>query len=121
MTEMLRNILWVAAGGAMGSVGRYLVSRWITATFPWATFTVNIVGSLLIGLLVGLASKEALSPEMRLLLVTGFCGGFTTFSTFANETYGMLDGGHILTTALYVSASVFAGILAVYIGLQLTR
>ena len=119
--DVLRNILWVAAGGAVGSVVRYLVSRWIVATFPWATFTVNIVGSLLIGLLVGLASKEVLSAEMRLLLVTGFCGGFTTFSTFANESYGMLESGHILTTALYVSASVFAGILTVCIGFQLSR
>lgn len=118
---MLRYILWVAAGGAAGSVGRYLVSRWLTTAFPWGTFTVNIVGSLLIGLLTGLASKDMLSTEMRLLLVTGFCGGFTTFSTFANESYGMLDGGHVLTTALYVSASVFVGILAVYVGFQLSR
>ena len=120
--DVLRNILWVAAGGAAGSVMRYLVSRWIVAaSFPWATFTVNIVGSLLIGLLVGLASKETLSAEMRLLLVTGFCGGFTTFSTFANESYGMLESGHILTTALYVSTSVFAGILAIYIGFLVSR
>ena len=119
--DILRNIIWVAAGGSAGAVARYLMSRWLTTTFPWATFTVNIVGSLLIGLLVGLVSKEALSAEMRLLLVTGFCGSFTTFSTFANESYGMLENGHVLTTALYVSASIFAGILAVYIGLQLTR
>ena len=119
--EVLRNILWVAAGGAAGSVLRYLVSRWIVATFPWGTFTVNIIGSLLIGLLVGLASKEALSAEMRLLLVTGFCGGFTTFSTFANESYGILDSGHVLPAALYVSASVFVGILAVHIGFQWSR
>ena len=119
--EVLRHVLWVACGGAAGSVLRYLVSRWMPATFPWGTLTVNIVGSLLIGVLVGLASKEMLSTEMRLLLVTGFCGGFTTFSTFANESYGMLEGDHILTAALYVSASVFAGILAVYVGLQLSR
>lgn len=119
--DILRNVLWVAFGGAAGSVMRYLVGRWIVATFPLATFTVNIVGSLLIGLLVGLTSREALSAGMRLLLVTGFCGGFTTFSTFANESYGMLESGHILTTALYISASVFAGILAVYVGFQLSR
>ena len=119
--EVLRHVLWVAAGGAAGAVARYLVARWVATPFPWATFAANIVGSLLIGLLVGLASKEVLSTEMRLLLVTGFCGGFTTFSTFANESYGMVEGGHILTAALYVSASVFAGILAVYVGLQLSR
>ena len=119
--DILRNILWVALGGAAGSVMRYLVSRWLVAPFPWGTFTVNIVGSLLIGLLVGLASKEALSAEMRLLLVTGFCGGFTTFSTFANESYGMLESGHVLTAAFYVSASIFVGILAVYIGFQWSR
>ena len=119
--EVLRHVLWVACGGAAGSVLRYLVSRWMPATFPWGTLTVNIVGSLLIGVLVGLASKEMLSTEMRLLLVTGFCGGFTTFSTFANESYGMLDSGHILTAACYIGTSIFGGILAVYIGLQLGR
>ena len=117
---MIRNLLLVALGGAAGSVLRYLLSN-INASFPWDTFAVNILGSLLIGLLVGLASKGVLSPEMKLLLVTGFCGGFTTFSTFANESFSMMKAGDVLLTALYVGASVIIGILAVWGGMMLSN
>lgn len=116
---MIRNILLVALGGAVGSVLRYLLSS-INTLWPWGTFAVNVIGSLLIGLLVGLVSKGVLSPEMKLLLVTGFCGGFTTFSTFANESFGMMKAGDILMTALYVGASVVIGILAVWCGMMLS-
>ena len=119
--QMYRNILLVALGGALGSVVRYLVSRWMKGTLPWGTLTVNLVGCLLIGLLMGLMAKGSLSPEMKLLLVTGFCGGFTTFSTFANESFSMMKGGDVLTMALYVGGSVVVGILAVYVGLQITK
>ena len=118
---MIRNLLLVALGGALGSVGRYLVSRWMTGTFPWGTLTVNLLGCLLIGLLTGLVAKGSLSPEMKLLLVTGFCGGFTTFSTFANESFSMMKAGDVLMMALYIGSSVAIGILAVYVGLQIAR
>lgn len=115
---MIRNLLLVALGGAFGSMGRYLISKWLEGTsLPWATLTVNIVGSLLIGLF----SKEVLSPEMKLLLVTGFCGGFTTFSTFANESFSMMKAGDALLSAVYIGVSVAVGILAVYAGLQLSK
>ncbi|MCR5239970.1 MAG: fluoride efflux transporter CrcB [Prevotella sp.] len=114
---MIRNLLLVALGGAGGSVLRYLLSN-INTSFPWGTLTVNVLGSLLIGLLVGFVSKGVLSPEMKLLLVTGFCGGFTTFSTFASESFGMMKAGDILLTALYVGASVIIGILAVWSGMM---
>ena len=117
---MIRNLLLVALGGAIGSVLRYLLSS-INTSFPWGTFTVNVLGSLLIGLLVGLVSKGLLSPEMKLLMVTGFCGGFTTFSTFANEYFGMMKAGDVLQMALYVGASVVIGILAVWSGMMLTN
>jgi len=117
---MIRNLLLVALGGAMGSVLRYLLSG-INASFPWGTFVVNILGSLLIGLLVGLVGKGVLSPEMKLLMVTGFCGGFTTFSTFANESFGMMKAGDVLQLALYVGASVVIGILAVWGGMSLSN
>ena len=117
---MIRNILLVALGGSVGSVLRYLLSN-INTSFPWGTFTVNILGSLLIGLLVGFAGKGVLSPEMKLLLVTGFCGGFTTFSTFANESFVMMKAGDVLLTALYVGASVVIGILAVWGGMMLSN
>ena len=80
---MIRNLLLVALGGALGSVGRYLVSRWMTGTFPWGTLTVNLLGSLLIGLLTGLVAKGSLSPEMKLLLVTGFCGALLLYEIFS--------------------------------------
>ena len=117
---MIRNLLLVALGGAGGSVLRYLLSN-INTSFPWGTFTVNVLGSLLIGLLVGFVSKGVLSPEMKLLLVTGFCGGFTTFSTFANESFGMMKAGDVLQTALYVGASVIIGILTVWGGMMLSN
>ena len=117
---MIRNLLLVALGGAGGSVLRYQFSN-INTSFPWGTLTVNVLGSLLIGLLVGFVSKGVLSPEMKLLLVTGFCGGFTTFSTFANESFGMMKAGDVLQTALYVGASVIIGILAVWGGMMLSN
>ena len=117
---MIRNLLLVALGGAGGSVLRYLLSN-INTSFPWGTFAVNVLGSFLIGLLVSLMSKGVLSPEMKLLLVTGFCGGFTTFSTFANESFSMMKAGDVLLTALYVGASVIIGILAVWGGMTLSN
>ena len=117
---MIRNILLIALGGAAGSVCRYLFS-WINSTaYPWGTFMVNILGSLLIGLLIGMVNRGAMSPEMKLLLVTGFCGGFTTFSTFANESLGMMKAGDVLLSALYIGASVVIGILAVWAGMKLS-
>lgn len=117
---MIRNILLVALGGAVGSVCRHLLSSMNAASWPWGTFAVNILGSLIIGLLVGLVSKGIVSPEMKLLLVTGFCGGFTTFSTFANESFGMMKAGDVLMTAIYIGASIVVGILAVWGGLALS-
>ena len=117
---MIQNILLVALGGAVGSVCRFLLSGLNSTSYPWGTFAVNILGSLLIGLLVGLVNKGSLSPEMKLLLVTGFCGGFTTFSTFANESFGMMKAGDVLLSALYIGASVVVGVLAVWTGLKLS-
>ena len=117
---MIRNLLLVALGGAIGSVLRYLLSS-INTSFPWGTFGVNVLGSLLIGLFVGLFSKGVLSPDIKLLLVTGFCGGFTTFSTFANESFGLMKAGDALQTALYIGASVMIGILAVWAGISLSK
>jgi CrcB protein len=118
---MVKNLLLVALGGAVGSVGRYLLSKWLEGGLPWGTLAVNIVGCLLIGFLTGLFAKGTLPPEMKLLLVTGFCGGFTTFSTFANESFAMMKVGDAVLAAIYIGASVAAGILAVYVGLQLTK
>ena len=90
--------------------------------FPWGTLTVNVAGCFIIGLIYGwLDQGLSLSPAWRLFLTVGFCGGFTTFSTFANENYLLFQGAHAAMLALYVAVSVAAGFAAVYAGYALTR
>lgn len=117
---MMKNILLVASGGAVGSVLRYLVSKWIqessATAFPLATMVVNIVGCLLIGIFYGLTERWGLSGELKLLLTVGFCGGFTTFSTFMNENLMLLRSQEALLSCLYVALSVGIGLLAVWAG-----
>lgn len=123
---MLRFLAIVAVGGAAGSVSRYLaqmaVARHFTHPFPLGTLLVNVLGCLLIGLFYALAEKGTLaSPTLRLLLTTGFCGGFTTFSTFSYETLTLLETEHYLLVALYVAGSVLLGLLATFAGAALVR
>ncbi|MBC8081837.1 MAG: fluoride efflux transporter CrcB [Hymenobacter sp.] len=123
---MLRLLTLVAVGGALGSVGRYLaqlaVARQFAHPFPLGTLLVNVLGGLLIGLFYALAERGTMaSPEIRLLLTTGFCGGFTTFSTFSYETLILLEKGQYLLVALYVAGSVLLGILATFAGVALGR
>lgn len=117
------NILMVAVGGAVGSAARYVLSGYIGSSFggvfPWGTFAVNVIGCLVIGLLTGCLSSVGLSPSLRLLLVTGFCGGFTTFSTFANESLMLMKTADAIYTLLYIGASVAAGLAAAYAGMRL--
>lgn len=115
--HMTEQILLVMAGGGVGSVGRYLVSE-VTAmyskgSFPLGTFIVNILGCFIIGMLAGYVD---LSKDGSLLLVTGFCGGFTTFSSFSKETFFLLDNKKIKLAFTYVVASCILGILAVFLG-----
>ena len=124
---MLKNILLVALGGAAGSVARYLLSKAIQNTaataFPWGTMAVNVAGCLLIGLLYGLASGDGtrLGADLKLMLTVGFCGGFTTFSTFANESLTLAKTGDALLSAAYIGSSVVLGMLAVMAGAQLAK
>ena len=111
----------VGLGGFIGTVARFLISRYfqvnITSVFPWSTFIVNIVGCLLIGLIYGISEKgDVLSPEIRLFLTVGICGGFTTFSTFSNDAFLLGRDQDWFRFALYTSLSLFIGLLAVYIG-----
>jgi fluoride exporter len=121
-----RNILWVGIGGGAGSIARYLCQRamssWFLNPFPIGTFVVNVSGCFLIGLLHAIAVKtNILNPGSRLLLTTGFCGGYTTFSTFANENAELIRTGNFLTPALYISLSVLLGVAAVFAGDALLR
>jgi len=118
---MLKNILLVGFGGFAGSVARYFVSKLNLSiefySIPVGTLTVNILGSFIIGFLVGIAEKSMLmSHDLRLLLMVGFCGGFTTFSSFANENLMLMHNGQFLTVLLYAGVSIFFGFLAVYMG-----
>lgn len=117
---MLKDLLLVGLGSGLGGMCRYLVSQLLVTTqngFPWGTFTVNIVGSLLIGLLWGLSSRfPSLSPVLTLLFMVGFCGGFTTFSTFSREGLSLLQTQNYTLFLLYTLASVVLGILAVMVG-----
>jgi fluoride exporter len=120
------HVLLVAIGGAVGSVARYFVNLWAVrlwgATFPWGTFTVNIVGGLAIGFLSEvIARKFNASTEMRLLLVTGVLGGFTTFSAFSLDAVGLFERGEMAFSVVYVVASVVISIVAVCVGLALGR
>lgn len=120
------QILLVAIGGALGSVGRYLagvhITRLMGANFPYGTMTVNIVGSFLIGLLVEvLARKLNGSMDLRLFLVVGFLGGFTTFSSFSLDALALFERGESLSAASYIFASLILSLAAVFAGLLLGR
>ena len=116
------NALFVFLGGGTGSVLRYLIGLWIGSTaFPWATFAVNAVGSLAIGLFGGWASRFGWSEALRLSLVVGLCGGFTTFSTFSKESLVLIEGGSYGLFTLYVAGSVALGIAAVTLGFWLAK
>ena len=123
---MLRAIILVGAGGGIGSIFRYLTSvfvgKYFHAVFPLATFIANILGCLIIGLLFGLFERHNLTnPDLKYLFVTGFCGGYTTFSTFAAENINLFQSENSLTAFAYIAASVIVGLLAVWIGLAITR
>ncbi len=132
LAPSLNASLLVAAGGAIGAVGRYQLGRIITvwtgpgpiagAAFPWPTFTVNVIGSLAMGLLVGwLARYETGAENMRLLLGVGLLGGFTTFSAFSLEMVLMIQRGSIGLAGAYAAASVVAAVAALYLGLIVMR
>src|SRR5215213_4649389 len=111
---MLTNILLVGLGGGAGSILRYLCQRTWNISFPYGTLIVNIAGCLLIGLLWGVFTKH-IDEQKRLLLVTGFCGGFTTFSSFTYESVQMMIENRWLSFVVYTATSVIAGLMATYL------
>ena len=121
----MKQLGLVFIGGGFGSVLRYIIGKWLNNTengIPYGTFAANILGSLLIGIILGYAAKnETISQNTTLLLATGFCGGFTTFSTFAYESHVFLKSGDFTTFAFYTIASFAIGFLAVFAGMFLAR
>jgi len=125
----MKEILIVGAGGCCGSILRYkigalflhhLAADLIGGRFPWATFIVNVVGCLLVGIAAGLIERfGAYNTEMRLLIITGFLGGFTTFSAFGLETVALYRGGSSYLALVNVLGSLLLGLLAVWCGLKL--
>ena len=117
---MIKDIILVGIGSGIGGICRYLISLFMGQSpcgFPWGTFVVNIIGCLLIGILWGLTSRfQHLAPAFSLLLMVGFCGGFTTFSTFSKEGLTMLQTNHYTQFALYTIGSMLLGITAVALG-----
>ncbi len=123
---MIGKLLLVGTGGFIGSALRYLVQvyavRLISSTWPLGTFLVNISGSLLIGMVYAISEKgNLMSPEWRIFLTVGFCGGFTTFSTFAFDNLMLLKENSIFHLLLNAGGSLFAGILSVYAGIIIVR
>lgn len=123
---MIRNIALVGIGGMAGSIARYIVSVFfanrLPPGFPYGTFVVNIVGCFLIGVILGIVGRVgALTAELRLLLATGFCGGFTTFSSFADEIIELVEAGRAVHAVSYILSSFLLGLLATVAGLALTR
>jgi fluoride exporter len=120
------NILAVAIGGSLGSVARYLVGigsgRLLGVSFPWGTLIINVTGSFLIGLFIGLfALRWNLSEPVRVFLTVGICGGYTTFSTFALDTFYLWERGEVSATAAYMLGSVFLSIAGTFSGIYLVR
>ena len=121
----MKSFILVFLGGGLGSGLRYFVSitmNQYSKVLPFGTFTVNMLGCLLIGLVLGYAQKEnTLTSNQTLLLATGFCGGFTTFSAFANENLELIRNGELFNFSIYAIGSVFLGIVLILIGYLLVN
>jgi CrcB protein len=115
---MVRNLLLVGLGGSIGSMMRYAVSLLLkTKMFPYATLSVNIIGSFIMGVVIAMSIKEAgLSNNWKLFLATGICGGFTTFSAFSMENMGLLQSGRLGMALTYIMVSIILGIVATFLG-----
>lgn len=123
---MFKAILFVGLGSFVGGSLRFVISKYVQSLlnfdFPMGTFLVNVIGCLIIGFFYGAFSSEHLmNNNMRLLLTTGFCGGFTTFSTFMNDNYGYIREQNFLLLALYTSFSLFVGLIMLYVGYNLAK
>ena len=122
----MKQLLLVGCGGFIGSIARFLVQKlnlsWHFLSIPMGTLSVNVLGSLLIGLIIGISGKsEIISPGLRLFLMVGICGGFTTFSSFTAENLTLMQNGQIASVLVYTGLSIFFGFMAVYLGYVLSN
>lgn len=116
------NFLYVFLGGGLGAITRYGISRVVQSPgngFPLATFCANVLSCILLGLLMGWVSQRSLDAKSQLLLMTGFCGGFSTFSTFSAETFKLIEGGQMGIAILYIGASIAVCLACIGLGLKL--
>jgi CrcB protein len=123
---MSRILFLIGTGGFLGSMARYLtastLTRYFPAAFPYGTFVANSLGCLIIGIVYGLSERfNWFTPEWRFFLATGFCGGYTTFSSFAFENIKLLQDGNYITFASYSLISFIVGLLTAFIGLSITK
>lgn len=123
---MLKLLILAGTGGFLGTIARFLTSRYFSAvfpsSFPLGTFAVNIIGSFIIGIIFGIAQKgDFMNSEWRLFLTVGFCGGFTTFSAFAIENINLLRSADYFNFFLYTGSSIIFGLLATFIGIMLVK
>lgn len=120
----MRELLLVFLGGGLGSTVRFSLGKWVNALhnhhFPWGTLVVNIVACFILGFVIGLADhKQIISASSRLFWTVGFCGGFSTFSTFSNETLYLIQAGFTISLILYISLSLLLCVAAIFGGLYI--
>lgn len=119
---MFESMIIAGIGGFFGTCGRYLTGiaakKLFGTHYPYGTFVVNVTGCFIIGILFGLCGHNDMNPMVKALLVTGFCGGYTTFSSFSHDTYVMIRKGEWLKAILYVCSSVILGLLMVWLGME---
>ncbi len=113
------HFIWIALGGALGAVCRAVIGIWIPTEYPWATLVVNVLGSLLIGFIFGLEAFHHLSPNLRIMLTTGFCGALTTFSTFSYQTIALFKEGNTFGAIANIALNLILTLIAVVVGLKL--
>lgn len=123
---MVKTLILIGTGGAIGSILRYLsavlVNKYFSGAFPLATFCINMLGCLLIGIAMAIIEKQSWAGnDFKFLFVTGFCGGYTTFSAFAHENISLINGNNTLMAFMYIGASVIAGLLFVWLGILLGK
>ena len=123
---MIRTLFYIGLGSCTGGISRYLLSKYVqnmtSSGFPIGTFMVNIIGCFIIGLLYGLFDRgNLMNTNLKLFLTVGFCGGFTTFSTFMGDNFQLIKAGNFFYCSLYMAASIFCGYLLLFLGYSLIK